>query len=86
MSTPGMASGLAGHDWTLGHLLDALSDVDGLERLRYTTSHPRDMDDDLIAAHGGNPKLMPYLHLPVQSGSDTILKAMNRKHTAAKLH
>jgi len=77
-------SGLAGHDWTLGHLLDALSDVDGLERLRYTTSHPRDMDDDLIAAHGANPKLMPYLHLPVQSGSDTILKAMNRKHTAAE--
>jgi tRNA-2-methylthio-N6-dimethylallyladenosine synthase len=77
-------SGLAGHDWTLGHLLNALSDVDGLERLRYTTSHPRDMDDDLIAAHGANPKLMPYLHLPVQSGSDTILKAMNRKHTAAE--
>jgi len=77
-------SGLAGHDWTLGHLLNALSEVDGLERLRYTTSHPRDMDDDLIAAHGANPKLMPYLHLPVQSGSDTILKAMNRRHTAAE--
>ncbi len=76
--------GLAGHDWTLGHLLNALSEIDGLERLRYTTSHPRDMDDDLIAAHGSNPKLMPYLHLPVQSGSDAILKAMNRRHTAAE--
>ncbi len=75
--------GLAGHDWSLGHLLNALSDIDGLQRLRYTTSHPRDMDDELIAAHGSNPKLMPYLHLPVQSGSDRILKAMNRKHTAA---
>jgi tRNA-2-methylthio-N6-dimethylallyladenosine synthase len=76
--------GLAGRDWTLGHLLNALSQIDGLERLRYTTSHPRDMDDDLIAAHGSNPKLMPYLHLPVQSGSDAILKAMNRRHTAAE--
>jgi tRNA-2-methylthio-N6-dimethylallyladenosine synthase len=56
--------------------------VDGLERIRYTTSHPNDMEDDLIAAHGDEPKLMPYLHLPVQSGSDRILKAMNRKHTA----
>ncbi len=77
-------SGLAGHDWTLGHLLNALSDVDGLERLRYTTSHPRDMDNDLIAAHASNPKLMPYLHLPIQSGSDAILKAMNRRHTAGE--
>ena len=77
-------SGLAGHDWTLGHLINALSDIDGLERLRYTTSHPRDMDNDLIAAHGANPKLMPYLHLPVQSGSDAILKAMNRRHTAGE--
>jgi len=76
-------SGLAGHDWSLGHLLDALSEIDGLERLRYTTSHPRDMDVALIAAHGSNPKLMPYLHLPVQSGSDSILKSMNRRHTAA---
>lgn len=76
--------GLAGHAWSLGHLLNALSDIDGLERLRYTTSHPRDMDDELIAAHGSNPKLMPYLHLPVQSGSDRILKAMNRKHTAGE--
>jgi tRNA-2-methylthio-N6-dimethylallyladenosine synthase len=76
--------GLAGHDWSLGHLLNALSGIEGLERLRYTTSHPRDMDGQLIAAHGSNPKLMPYLHLPVQSGSDRILKAMNRKHTAAE--
>ncbi len=76
-------SGTSGRDWSLGHLLDALSEIDGLERLRYTTSHPRDMDDALIHAHGSNPKLMPYLHLPVQSGSDNILKAMNRRHTAA---
>jgi tRNA-2-methylthio-N6-dimethylallyladenosine synthase len=74
--------GLNGSSWTLGHLLDELSGIKGLERLRYTTSHPRDMDDALIAAHGTNPKVMPYLHLPVQSGSDRILKAMNRKHTA----
>ncbi|MDX5349956.1 MAG: radical SAM protein, partial [Paracoccaceae bacterium] len=56
--------------------------IEGLARIRYTTSHPNDMDDDLIAAHGDLPQLMPYLHLPVQSGSDRILKAMNRKHTA----
>jgi tRNA-2-methylthio-N6-dimethylallyladenosine synthase len=60
-----------------------LARIDGLERIRYTTSHPNDMEDDLIAAHGDEAKLMPYLHLPVQSGSDRILKAMNRKHTAA---
>lgn len=70
-----------GGDWTLGRLIRALAEVEGLERIRYTTSHPNDMDDDLIAAHGDVPKLMPYLHLPVQSGSDRILKAMNRKHT-----
>ena len=69
-------------DFTLARLLRALARVDGLERIRYTTSHPNDMADDLIAAHGDEPKLMPYLHLPVQSGSDRILKAMNRKHTA----
>jgi tRNA-2-methylthio-N6-dimethylallyladenosine synthase len=57
--------------------------MDGVKRIRYTTSHPRDMDDDLIAAHGDIKTLMPMLHLPVQSGSDRILKAMNRKHTAA---
>ncbi|MEZ5898421.1 MAG: tRNA (N6-isopentenyl adenosine(37)-C2)-methylthiotransferase MiaB [Hyphomicrobiaceae bacterium] len=66
----------------LAGLLDILSEIDGLDRLRYTTSHPRDMSDDLIAAHGNNQKLMPFLHLPVQSGSDAILAAMNRKHTA----
>ncbi len=69
-------------DWTLARLVRELAKVDGLERIRYTTSHPNDMGDDLIAAHGEEPKLMPYLHLPVQSGSDRILKAMNRKHTA----
>ena len=72
----------AGGAWTLARLIRALAKVDGLERIRFTTSHPNDMDDDLIAAHGDEPKLMPYLHLPVQSGSDRILKAMNRKHTA----
>jgi tRNA-2-methylthio-N6-dimethylallyladenosine synthase len=69
-------------DWSLARLVRALAGIDGLERIRYTTSHPNDMADDLIAAHGEEPKLMPYLHLPVQSGSDRILKAMNRRHTA----
>jgi tRNA-2-methylthio-N6-dimethylallyladenosine synthase len=69
-------------DWTLSRLLREMATIPGLDRLRYTTSHPNDMDDDLIAAHGDLPQLMPYLHLPVQSGSDRILKAMNRKHTA----
>lgn len=73
-----------GDSWTLGRLIRALGEVEGLDRIRYTTSHPNDMDDDLIAAHGDVPQLMPYLHLPVQSGSDRILKAMNRKHTAAQ--
>jgi len=68
------ALGLAG-------LIRALARIDGLERIRYTTSHPADMRDDLIAAHGEVPKLMPYLHLPVQSGSNAILKAMNRSHS-----
>ena len=71
----GRSTGLAG-------LVAELSRIEGIERLRYTTSHPRDMTDDLIAAHADNPKLMPYLHLPVQSGSDAVLKAMNRGHTA----
>jgi len=70
-----------GGDWGLARLVRALARIDGLERIRYMTSHPNDMEDDLIAAHGDEPKLMPYLHLPVQSGSDRILKAMNRKHT-----
>jgi tRNA-2-methylthio-N6-dimethylallyladenosine synthase len=69
-------------DWGLAQVLRELARIDGLIRLRYTTSHPNDMEDDLIAAHGDLPALMPYLHLPVQSGSDRILKAMNRKHTA----
>jgi tRNA-2-methylthio-N6-dimethylallyladenosine synthase len=73
--------GQGGGAWTLGRLIRTLAEVEGLDRIRYTTSHPNDMDDDLIAAHGDVPQLMPYLHLPVQSGSDRILKAMNRKHT-----
>jgi tRNA-2-methylthio-N6-dimethylallyladenosine synthase len=66
---------------SLGRLLRRLAEVPGILRLRYTTSHPRDMDDDLVAAHRELPELMPYVHLPVQSGSDRILAAMNRKHT-----
>jgi len=73
-----------GTEWGLGDLLHRLAEIDGLARLRYTTSHPRDMDDRLIEAHRDLPKLMPYLHLPVQAGSDRILKAMNRRHTAAE--
>jgi tRNA-2-methylthio-N6-dimethylallyladenosine synthase len=68
--------------WGLARLVRAMAGIEGLARIRYTTSHPNDMDDDLIAAHGEVPELMPYLHLPVQSGSDRILKAMNRKHSA----
>ncbi len=71
-----------GNSSSLAALISILSAVKGLARIRYTTSHPRDMGDDLIAAHADIPKLMPYLHLPVQSGSDKILKAMNRGHTA----
>lgn len=66
----------------LGGLIRVLAGIDGLARIRYTTSHPNDMDEDLIGAHGEVAKLMPYLHLPVQAGSDRILKAMNRQHTA----
>ncbi|MDJ0978843.1 MAG: tRNA (N6-isopentenyl adenosine(37)-C2)-methylthiotransferase MiaB [Erythrobacter sp.] len=66
----------------LGELIHAIARIDGLERIRYTTSHPNDMDDALIEAHGSSDKLMPYLHLPVQSGNDRVLKAMNRAHTA----
>ncbi len=71
-----------GRSWSLARLINSLADIDGLLRLRYTTSHPRDMSDDLIRAHGNVPALMPFLHLPVQSGSDTVLKAMNRQHDA----
>ena len=76
-------AGPDGEFWSLARLLHALAKIDGIARLRYTTSHPRDMGDDLIHAHGEIAKLMPYLHLPVQSGSDRILAAMNRQHTAA---
>ena len=71
-----------GRTWTLGRLLWRLAEIPGIARLRYTTSHPRDVDDALIAAHRDLPALMPQLHLPVQSGSDRILAAMNRQHTA----
>jgi tRNA-2-methylthio-N6-dimethylallyladenosine synthase len=74
-------SGPDGAASSLGKLLRRLAQVPGILRLRYTTSHPRDMDDDLIAAHRELQTLMPYVHLPVQSGSDRILAAMNRKHT-----
>ncbi len=69
-----------GATWSLARLIRALAEIDGIARIRYTTSHPRDMDDELIAVHGEVPQLMPYLHLPVQSGSDRILAAMNRQH------
>ncbi len=72
-----------GRAWTLGRLLHRVAEVPGIARLRYTTSHPRDMGEDLIAAHRDLPALMPHLHLPVQSGSDRILAAMNRRHTRA---
>ncbi|QHQ36159.1 tRNA (N6-isopentenyl adenosine(37)-C2)-methylthiotransferase MiaB [Algicella marina] len=74
----------AADGWTLAKLIREMAKIDGLKRIRFTTSHPNDMSDDLIAAHGEEPKLMPYLHLPVQSGSDKVLKAMNRRHTAEK--
>src|SRR5277367_5425451 len=69
--------------WSLAQLLHRLAELPGIDRLRYTTSHPRDMGDDLIAAHRDLPQLMPQLHLPVQSGSDRVLAAMNRRHTRA---
>ncbi|CDZ68829.1 tRNA (N6-isopentenyl adenosine(37)-C2)-methylthiotransferase MiaB [Neorhizobium galegae] len=78
------AEGPKGGEWSLGDLLYRLAEIPGLARLRYTTSHPRDMDDRLIEAHRNLRTLMPYLHLPVQAGSDRILKAMNRRHTGAE--
>jgi tRNA-2-methylthio-N6-dimethylallyladenosine synthase len=75
--------GLDGAPWRLGRLLRAMAELPGLLRLRYTTSHPLDMDDDLIACHGEIPALLPFLHLPVQSGSDRMLAAMNRRHKVA---
>jgi tRNA-2-methylthio-N6-dimethylallyladenosine synthase len=77
-------AGQDGRAWSLAELMLRLASIEGLERLRYTTSHPRDMSEDLIAAHRDLPKLMPYLHLPVQAGSDRILAAMNRRHTRAE--
>src|SRR5712691_6926743 len=76
-------AGPRGAQWTLGRLLQRVGEIDGIARLRYTTSHPGDMDDTLIAAHRDLPQLMPCLHLPVQSGSDRILAGMNRRHTRA---
>lgn len=70
-----------GQEWGLGRLMEYLANIKGLERIRYTTSHPRDMDDELMRVHRDIPQVMPYLHLPVQSGSNRILEAMNRKHT-----
>ncbi len=74
--------GASGQTWGLGRLIREMANIDGLERIRYTTSYPADMNDDLIGAHAEVDKLMPYLHLPVQTGSDTVLKAMNRQHNA----
>ncbi len=74
--------GISKSEWGLGRLLRELADIQGLERLRYTTSHPADVDDSLIRAHAEVPALMPFLHLPVQSGSDRVLAAMNRRHSA----
>jgi tRNA-2-methylthio-N6-dimethylallyladenosine synthase len=74
--------GPAGGEWGLGRLIRELAEIEGLWRIRYTTSHPADMDDELIRAHGEVPQLMPFLHLPVQAGSDKVLAAMNRRGTA----
>lgn len=78
----------SGHEaegtWGLGRLVRHLALIGGIERIRFTTSHPKDMDDELIQTFADEPKLMPYFHLPVQAGSDRILKSMNRKHTAAE--
>ena len=75
-------AGPDGAPWSLARLVRALARVEGLDRIRFTTSHPNDMADDLIEAFGTEPALMPYLHLPVQAGSDAVLRAMNRRHTA----
>lgn len=75
-------AGADGSVWTLAKLARAIAEIPGLDRIRYTTSHPNDMGEDLIAAHAEVEALMPYLHLPVQSGSDRILRLMNRKHSA----
>ena len=75
-------TGPDGVEWSLARLIEALAAMPGVYRIRYTTSHPRDMSDDLYAVHSDIPSLMPYLHLPVQSGSDRVLEAMNRQYTA----
>ena len=75
-------AGEDGGEWGLARLIREMAGIDGLDRIRFTTSHPNDMDDDLIAAFADCDALMPYLHLPVQAGSDRVLKAMNRKHSA----
>ncbi len=80
-AAPAGADEALGETWGLGRLVRHLAQIDRLDRIRFTTSHPNDMDDDLIAAFGDEPKLMPYLHLPLQAGSDMVLQAMNRKHT-----
>src|SRR5262249_19153338 len=72
--------GAGGSAWSLARLIRAVAEIEGVARIRYPTSHPRDMDEALIDAHRDVPQLMPYLHLPVQSGSDRILEAMNRRH------
>ncbi len=71
-----------GSTWTLPRIIEAVAKIEGIERIRYMTSHPGDMQDELLEAHGSIEKLMPYMHLPVQSGANKVLKAMNRKHTA----
>lgn len=81
---PAGEDGHEGGTWSLGQLIDHIALIGGIERIRFTTSHPRDMEERLIAAHGDQPKLMPYLHLPLQAGSDKILKSMNRGHTYAE--
>jgi tRNA-2-methylthio-N6-dimethylallyladenosine synthase len=73
-----------GSTWSLAKLIEQIAAIRGIERIRYMTSHPNDMQDDLIEAHGNVPQLMPFLHLPVQHGSDRILELMNRKHTVQK--
>lgn len=80
----GIAPNSSDVEWGLGRLIYELAEVEGLERIRYTTSHPMDMDEELIKAHGDVPQLMPYLHLPIQSGSNRVLEAMNRRHTTAQ--
>ena len=79
------AEGPDGSEWGLGELIRHVALIGGIDRIRFTTSHPRDMDDELIRVIGEEPKLMPYLHLPIQAGSNKILRAMNRDHTYACL-